>query len=112
VTGDNEFRLVDGAISLAIDARIYRLSAVKKTAYRLAERCTAVISAFEGDSIRLDLRFKTATTEEAARETARLFFQELLDQELREQIAEETTPIRTLIMAHAFSKVDLIKRDE
>jgi hypothetical protein len=40
----------------------------------------------------------------------RTFFQELLDQELREQIAEEINPVRTLILAHAFSKVDLIKR--
>jgi His-Xaa-Ser system protein HxsD len=44
-------------------------------------------------------------------EVVRQFFQELLDQELREQIAEETAPVRTLILAHAFSKADLIKRE-
>lgn len=40
----------------------------------------------------------------------RQFFQELLDQELREHIADETNAVRTLILAHAFSNVDLIER--
>ena len=58
------------------------------------------------------LRFKSTVTEARAREVANQFFQELLDQELREQIADETSAVRTLILAHAFSKADLIKRDE
>jgi His-Xaa-Ser system protein HxsD len=41
----------------------------------------------------------------------RSFFQELLDQELRERIAEETDAIRSLILAQAYSKTDLIRRD-
>jgi len=115
-TGDDDpelgFALVDGAIALVIDVRVYRLTAVKKTAYRLADRCTAVIGALADPLVPVTLRFKPGTTEAGARETARLFFQELLDQELREQIADETSAVRTLILAHAFSKADLIKRDE
>ena len=106
-----ELRLIDGAIGLVIDVRVYRLGAVKKTAYRLADRCTAIIGALDGDLLPVSLRFKAGTTEASAREAARAFFQELLDQELREQIAEETNAVRTLILAHAFSKADLIKRD-
>jgi His-Xaa-Ser system protein HxsD len=106
------FALVDGAIALMIDVRVYRLTAVKKTAYRLADRCTAVIGALADPLVPVTLRFKPGTTEAGARETARLFFQELLDQELREHIADETSAVRTLILAHAFSRADLIKRDE
>jgi His-Xaa-Ser system protein HxsD len=106
-----ELRLIDNAMALVIDVRVYRLAAVKKAAYRLADRCTAVIGSPDDHLLPVSLRFKPGTAEAAARETARAFFQELLDQELREQIAEETDSIRTLILAHAFSKADLIKRD-
>lgn len=106
-----DLSLKDGAIALVIDLRIYRLAAVKKAAYRLADRCTAVLGTMDEPFLSVSLRFKPATPESAARETARTFFQELLDQELREQIAEETGAVRTLILAHAFSKVDLIKRE-
>ncbi len=38
-------------------------------------------------------------------------FQELLDQELREQIAVETAPLRNLILAHAYSRTGLPSDD-
>jgi His-Xaa-Ser system protein HxsD len=107
-----ELQLIDGAIGLTIDVRVYRLAAVKKAAYRLADRCTAIIGAPADHLLPVSLRFKPGTAEDTAREAARSFFQELLDQELRAQIAEETDAIRTLILAQAFSKADLIKRDE
>jgi His-Xaa-Ser system protein HxsD len=106
------FALVDGAIALVIDVRVYRLTAVKKASYRIADRCTAVIGALADPLVPVTLRFKPGTTESGAREAARWFFQELLDQELREQIADETSAVRTLILAHAFSKADLLQRDE
>src|SRR5689334_8075438 len=105
------FALVEGAIALMIDVRVYRLTAVKKAAYRLADRCTAVIGVPDEHRLPVSLHFRPGTGEPGAREGVRAFYQELLDQELREQIAEETEPVRTLILAHAFSKIDLIKRD-
>lgn len=109
---ERDFAVVDGAIALMIDMRVYRLTAVKKTAYCMANRFTAVIGALADPLIPVTLRFKAGTTESDAREAARVFFQELLDQELREQIADETGAVRTLILAHAFSKADLVERDE
>ena len=108
----SESAFVDGVIDLAIDLRCYRLSAVKKAAYRLADRVTVILGSPESDRLPVSLRFKPSVVEASARETIRQLFQELLDQELREQIAEETNPVRTLILAHAFSHVDLIKRSE
>jgi len=107
-----EGELVNGEIALVLDLRSYRLSAVKKTAYRFADRFTAVLGSPENDRLSLSLRFKANVAESAAREVTRQFFQELLDQELRELVAAETNAIRTLILAHAFSNVDLIKRGE
>ena len=113
VAGDEPaLELVAGEISLVLDLRSYRLTAIKKAAYRFADRFTAVLGSPEQDRLPVALRFRTNVSPATAREATRAFFQELLDQELREQIAEETNPVRTLILAHAFSNADLIKRDK
>ena len=103
--------LEDGAIRVIFDLRVYRLTAIQKAAYRFADRFTAVFGVRADDSLPASLRFKPTASPATARESVRQFYQELLDQELREQIAEETNAVRTLILAHAFSNVDLIKRD-
>lgn len=97
----------DGRVELVVDLRAYRLSAVKKTAYRLASRCTAILGAVTESEVSVGLTFPSPTSEAHALEVARLFFQELLDQDLREQIAAETAPLRTLILAHAYSRTSL-----
>jgi His-Xaa-Ser system protein HxsD len=76
----------------------------------MANRSTAVIGALTDPLVPVTMRFKPGITE-SGRDDARLFFQELREQERREQIAEETSAVRTLIFAHAFSKADLLKRD-
>lgn len=107
---DLPFDLEDGSARANLDLRVYRLAAIKKAAYRVASRCTVVLGVSEGDNLPVRVLFKPGTAEGAAREGVRAFFEELLDQELREHIAEETGPVRTLILAHAFSKTDLIRR--
>lgn len=99
-----------GSERVTIDLRVYRLAAVKKAAYRLADRVTVVLGAPDGDDLPLTFLWKPGTAESVAVETIRAFFDEVLDQELREHVAEETAPVRALILAHAFSKTDLIRR--
>lgn len=101
----------DGAVNTTIDVRAYRLTAIKKAAYRLANRCTVVLGPPDEHAVPVSFRFRPGTAEETALEAVRAFYDEVMDQELREQIAEETAPLRTLILAHAFSKVDLLRRD-
>jgi His-Xaa-Ser system protein HxsD len=100
----------DGAIHAVVDLRAYRLAAVQKSAYRIADRCTAVLGELAGDSLPLTFLFPAGANEEAALATVKLFFQDLLDQELREKVSEETKPIRALILAQAFSRTDLVRR--
>jgi len=97
----------DGRVELVVDLRVYRLAAVQKAAYRLAARCTAVLGDVTESSLCVSLTFPRAVSEEHALDVARLFFQELLDQELREQIAAETAPLRNLILAYAYSRTGL-----
>lgn len=112
MTNDPQALVFDGtAVHATIDLRTYRLAAVKKAAYRLADRCTAMLGTAEGEKLPVAFTFKPGTSESDAREGVRLFYQELLDQDLREHVAEETAPMRALILAQAFSKTDLIRRE-
>ena len=101
----------DGSVRYEVDLRSYRLSAVQKAAYKLAAKCTIVLGSAEATSLPITFLFPRPTNETEASDIVRLFFQVLLDQELREQIGEETKPLRALILAHAYSKTDLIRRE-
>jgi His-Xaa-Ser system protein HxsD len=101
----------DGAIQAEIDLGVYRLTAVQKSAYRLAERCTAVLGTRVVNRLPITFTFRPETREQDALEAVRLFFQDLLDQELREKIGDETRAIRALLIAQAFSRTDLIQHD-
>ncbi len=92
--------------SIIVDARAYRLSAVKKAAYRMADRCFVRIEEESDGRVEVSL---TPKTEQILSETLEgMFRNELLDQDLRECIAEETELVRNLILAQAFSGVSVI----
>ena len=101
------FVLRDGRVLLTLDLRVYRLAAVQKTAYRLAASCTAILGQLGEHTLDVALTFAPATTAQEAAKITRLFYQELLDQELREKVGEETAPLRALLLAHAFSRTSL-----
>lgn len=88
-------------VAFTVDPRVYRLSAVKKAAYRLGDRCFAKIEVFADGTIRVCLTAKSDTDRVDKLEGE--FHNELLDQDLRESIAEETERVRNLLMAQAFS---------
>jgi His-Xaa-Ser system protein HxsD len=107
---DDVLKVVDGCLHATVDVRTYRLVAVQKAAYKLADKCTIVLGSEKDQLLPITFMFQPGVAESAARQTAQLFFQELLDQELREHIASETNPMRALILAQAFSKSDLVRR--
>lgn len=109
---DEPIHFEAGQVALTLDTRVYRLAAIKKTAHRFADRCASLVGSPEGHTLRVTLAFKDGVQEGAAREVVRAFFIDLLDQELREEVAAETGPMRALILAHAFSKTDLLDRGE
>jgi His-Xaa-Ser system protein HxsD len=105
-------RREEGVVNVRVDLRAYRLTAIKKSAYRIAEKCTILLGEINGNEVQLTFLFKRPASDAAQDELTRLFFQDLLDQELREHVAEETEPMRNLILAHAFSRTDLIEREQ
>ncbi|MDW3687610.1 His-Xaa-Ser system protein HxsD [Cupriavidus sp. CV2] len=90
---------------LELDPAIYRLEAVQKAAYRFIDRLTVLISQNDGKLICEIDPVKSMDT--PLDEILGNFKRELLDQQLRLQIKEETEPARNLILAYAFSRTGL-----
>jgi His-Xaa-Ser system protein HxsD len=93
-------------VQVRFDTKVYRLSAVKKAAYRLGDRCHAHFESADEQSVLVILKPKRAgcSLEQLAAE----FEAEVLDQDLRESVAEETSGIRNLLLAQAFSHTSLL----
>ena len=90
---------------LELDAAVYSLEAVQKAAYRFIDRLTVLISQDQGTVVcEVDLVKGIQTPMD---DVLANFKRELLDQQLRLQIKQETEPARNLILAYAFSRTGL-----
>lgn len=93
-------------MSLEFDAAIYRLSAIKKAAYKFGDRFHIQPLTVENGWVRVVLKPKGSI--ENPEFLLGEFCNEVLDQELRESVAVETRPVRDLLLAQAFSATSLI----
>src|SRR5271157_2664071 len=95
----------DGVVA-AFDSTVYRLSAIKKAAYKFQKHFHSVITTQDNGSIEVVLKTKTpiSNLEKLVGE----FCNEVLDQDLRELVAEQTEGVRNLLLAHAFSQTSLV----
>jgi His-Xaa-Ser system protein HxsD len=84
--------------------QLCRGRAIKRAAYRFVDRLTIEIEP-HADEIICKLRPNAANLSPAALEVE--FRNEVLDQDLRIQIGQETEPLRNLILSLAFSKTGL-----
>jgi len=98
-----------GVESFIVDPKVYRLDAVKKAAYKFADKYFVEVSMPEPQYIRVSARHKSGS--KLSKDEQQEFLNEILDQELREVVAEETRGVRDLLLAQAFSKVSLTEPD-
>jgi His-Xaa-Ser system protein HxsD len=97
---------------LSIDTRLYSLEAVKKTAYKFAAVTSIILQPKTDQVISVLFNFIGAHAQNDPERVISDFCNELLDQDLREIIRRETTPVRNLILAHAFSRSPLVEHNE
>lgn len=93
-------------LTVIFDEKVMSLIAVKKAAHRHLRAFTTDISVL-GGQIQCLLTFPSPISEEDRVRIGNEFKKEVLDQELREQLRVETTAVRNVILAHAFSKTGL-----
>ncbi|MHA3016377.1 His-Xaa-Ser system protein HxsD [Cupriavidus necator] len=90
---------------LELDSAVYCLEAVQKAAYRFIDRLTVLISQSPTSVVcEIELVGGIAAPLE---DVLANFKRELLDQQLRLQIKNETEAARNLILAYAFSRTGL-----
>jgi His-Xaa-Ser system protein HxsD len=98
------------AIRLKVELHAYRIEAIQKAGYRLAQQFTLVVEDVT-DSKAVVVLMRSPAERRPDAEIVSAFYRELADQELRERIADDTKDIRALLLAHAFSRTDLVRRD-
>src|SRR5258708_5476614 len=91
-----------GVRELVVSSKVYDLDTVKRAAYRFIDRTTIDI-AIRGEDIICSLQFQQGIAPASADVVVQEFKAELLDQDLRRKIADETAPLRNTILALAFA---------
>ena len=92
-------------MKLEIDEQLYCLEVVQKSAYRFIDRLTVLITKVNGQLV-CEIE-PVSGAEDLLVENIANFKRELLDQQLRKQIKDETESARNLILAYAFSRSGL-----
>jgi His-Xaa-Ser system protein HxsD len=95
---------------ISFPAAIFQIEVVKKAAYRFLDRFVTEFR-IEGTDIVCVLTFPDPRTSDYIESAINDFRAEVLDQDLRRLVAEETSGIRTTILALAFSPSHLSDRE-
>jgi His-Xaa-Ser system protein HxsD len=99
------------AFSFTLDTRIYGLEAIKKTAYRFADKTSIILQPHGENGLSVIFNFVGKHASSDPEKVIADFCNEILDQDLREIIKRETMPVRNLILAHAFSRTSLVEQE-
>ena len=97
----------DKGFTLMLDTSIYCLEAIKKTAYKFANQTSIVIAPGADSSISVFFNFAGSYEKNDPEQVVADFCNELLEQDLREIVRKDTSALRNLIIAHAFSRTSL-----
>ena len=96
--------------SVELDLAAFDIDAIKRAAYRFSDRFAFDVS-ISGKTAACTLIFSDGSTPGFIDAAVTDFRKEVLDQDLRQSIRNETESVRNVILAHAFSKTDLVKSE-
>jgi len=100
-----------GAFALSVDLSIFSREAVLRAAYKFTDRCHLFVERESDDGGRLVVTFRPRNPESGLADLVGEFSNELVDQQLREQLACEAGPIREMLVAQAFAEGNLLDPD-
>ncbi|MDD5065296.1 MAG: His-Xaa-Ser system protein HxsD [Phycisphaerae bacterium] len=92
-----------------LNRNIYSLISIKKAAYKFGDKYYIEIDEESQDEIAITFEVKNANV--SFFNIGEEFYNEVLDQELRELVSEETKDIRNILLAQAFSATSLIDQE-
>ncbi len=101
----------DGSVCILFDLTVHSETAIKKSVYKFAADFSVVLERTASNDMAVLVNFPASTNEDSRSSLVRALCNEVIDQDLREQIATETEATRNLILAQAFSKTNLISEE-
>lgn len=99
------------ALCIFVDTTIYPLEVVFRTCYVFTEKCYLFLDPTESPTI-VKIQFKPKLASEELHAIAAQFSNELINQRVRLDVANETRAIRELIVAQAFAEADFVDKSE
>src|ERR1041384_573717 len=102
---------LNSSLSIAVDTNIYPLEVLFRTCYVFTDRCYLFLSATDASDV-INVRFRQKLDSCDLDSVAGEFSNELINQRVRLDIANETRAVRELIVAQAFAEADLIDKSD
>lgn len=99
--------MADDSVTIRVDLRVYPLEVVQRAAFRCSDIASFDFSVIAEHELDITATVKSAFSIAPPDLRAR-FHNELLDQKLRQSVADETRNERDLILAYAFSNTKLL----
>ncbi len=94
------------ATNFVIETSIYSLEVIKKAAYCFLDQATFEFKAV-GEKVECQVSFNQPLAEKEVIDFKKAFDTELLDQDLRQTVSNETESMRNAVLAYAFSRTGL-----
>lgn len=92
--------------TIEFDTTIFYVDSIKKAAYRLSGPVSFEFK-LSDKTLRCEILASESLSADKVQSLVQRLQNEVLDQDLRRRIAEETTGTRNVILAHVFSKTGL-----
>lgn len=99
----------DSSLGLSVNTDVYPLEVLFRVCYAFTDRCYLFLESGDLEST-INVRFSRKRNELDLAALANEFSNELINQRVRFDLANETRPIRELIVAQAFAEADLLDR--
>jgi len=106
--------LENGQLILKVDSTVYSKPCLFRTCYKFTDRCYVFLSRDEDDPKTIITVLSPKAESVDLNQLSGEFFNELLDQQVRDSLSKETGELRNLIVAQAFAEGNLLdeSRDE
>jgi His-Xaa-Ser system protein HxsD len=103
--------LSSSALSIFVDTNVYPLEVLFRACYVFTDKCYLFLSTTDQPAV-INVRFKRKLESADLQSIVGEFCNELINQRVRLDVANETRSIRELIVAQAFAEADLIDKSD
>jgi His-Xaa-Ser system protein HxsD len=101
---------IESTVEVSFSSAVFSLDVLKKAAYRFLDRFSTEFKISEPEIVCV-LHFPGGASQDTIERDITGFRAEVLDQDLRRLVANETAGVRNTILSLAFSSTDLVGRE-